>query len=110
MTGDTEGVLAEVAGQAKNVRFEAIQVVAADAGWFAAEVIAALVRGDDVEAGRRQGPDLASPAIPELGESMEKKHDGAFRRAGLGDMKFDAVRSYAGKSYGLLRHTLPEAR
>jgi len=77
MSGEKDFFLAELIGNGDDVGDQFRDRVRSNAGWFAAEIVAALVGDDDSKSRGGQRLDLSVPSIPEFREAMEKKDDGA---------------------------------
>src|SRR5260370_37185013 len=58
-----------------------------------AQVVAALIGNNDVEARLCQGQDLMHPASPEFGKAMEQDHCPTVSGSGLHDVQLDPIGS-----------------
>lgn len=63
-----------------------------DAGWFVAQVVAALVGNYQAETSPRQGLDLFSPAEPKIRESVKQYDYGPVFRSGLDGVQANVIR------------------
>src|SRR5712692_7001187 len=86
MSGEKDFFLTELIGDGDDVRDQLRQSIGCYSGWFAAEVIAALIGDDDAKSGGGQRLDLPVPAIPKFREAVEKHDDGAVFGAGSDGM------------------------
>jgi len=73
MPNDLKGLAAESVRKIENIVGQSVEAIGVDALRFAAEVIAALVRRDDAEAGLRERFDELAPAKPEFRKAVQEK-------------------------------------
>jgi hypothetical protein len=86
-----ECLLAEAIGESDDIGRKVVEIIVAGANGLVAEIVASLIGRDDMESTLRQRWDLVTPAVPELGESVQKKYQRPIRRASFGDVKIDSV-------------------
>ncbi len=72
MPDGVEGAAPEDVGQRKNVRRRDVEPVGFDAKRLVAEIVAALVRRDDVIARFRERAKIVPPAEPEFGKAVQE--------------------------------------
>ena len=75
MTSQADLIPPELVGNSYHIRGKLDERVGADPTRFTALVVAPLVRRDDAIAGASERIDLAVPAIPEFGKTVEQKND-----------------------------------
>ncbi len=96
----------EVIRQTDDIGGQLIEVITWDALRFVAQIVAALVRRDDVKPASRKRRNLTAPAIPEFRESVKKKHERPLHRPRFGHMQMNSVAGDAPEAHdlGTLRH------
>jgi hypothetical protein len=73
--------------KAGDVDRKLVEIISLDARRFFAEMITALVRRDDVKAGRRERLNIVFPRLPVFGKAVQQEQDRAVARARLGEMQ-----------------------
>src|SRR5581483_5236862 len=92
MAGNREGLLTKMVREPEHVRSESVEIIRVHASRLVTEVVASLIRSNNVKAALGERCNLFSPAEPKLGKSVEQEDQRTARRTGLRYMQLDAIR------------------
>jgi hypothetical protein len=98
MADNRESMAPEIIGKTDDVGCEHVQIIGRHLRRLVVQIVAALIRRDDMVARGREHLDVPEPRSPKFGKTMQQQDKSAVRWTCLGKMERDPIHPYVLKS------------